>query len=603
MPRWALVSLLAAFIVPGLFGHELWPQDATGFARMWSMAHGAAGHWLFPDIAGVPAVRDGPLPYWFGAALIRCFGGRFGETNAAAAANLFWYPLAIVALWQAVSRLARRDEALPVAGAFGGDASRRDYSRLVADIALLLAIGTIGVVLRLHQTHADAAAMAAVSVALLALSAIEWHRGLAAVLAGAAVGAAALIQGPILASGLLLGCILVFLGGQAAPAAEEATRAGANDTLGTANAGAGDARTYPPASVRVGLALLVLAVGAGIAAAWPVLGFHFFPRQAASFFAAWEHANFAPDSLPLASPRSAAHAGAWLLRTGVWFLWPLWPLAAWAVYAWRGSLRAPHLERPLLLLISIAAAMMASAPLDERALVDLIPPLVVLAAFGATTLRRALDNAIDWLAIAFFSLVLLFLWAYYAAMDLGVPHAMASSVARLAPGFRAEATLSTLVPAALVAVFWIYLIFWRVVRRPQVLWRGPMLAAAGVVAAWTTANLLYLPAVDYIFGYRSFSVGLATELRTRGWTGHGCVDAIHVPLAERAIVAYYGRIPFRRDGESAADCRFALQYVPHGRAAVDLPPFVGLGAAWHPVWEGRRRPRPQEIWRIWERAP
>ena len=87
MPRWALVSLLAAFIVPGLFGHELWPQDATGFARMWSMTHGAAEHWLFPDIAGVPAVRDGPLPYWFGAALIRWFGGRFGETNAAAAAK------------------------------------------------------------------------------------------------------------------------------------------------------------------------------------------------------------------------------------------------------------------------------------------------------------------------------------------------------------------------------------------------------------------------------------------------------------------------------------------------------------------------------------
>ncbi len=603
MPRWALVSLLAAFIVPGLFGHELWPQDATGFARMWSMAHGAAGHWLFPDIAGVPAVRDGPLPYWFGAALIRWFGGPLGETNAAAAANLFWVPLAIVALWQAVWRLARRDEALPVAGAFGGDASRRDYSRLVADIALLLAIGTIGVVLRLHQTHADAAAMAAVSVALLALSAIEWNRGLAAVLAGAAVGAAALIQGPILASGLLLGCILVFLGGQAAPASGDAFRPGTNDGLRAAQAGWRGETSVPTVSSRVGHAIIVLALGAGIAAAWPMLGFHFFPHEAASFFAAWKHANFAPDSLPLASPRSAAHAGAWLLRTGVWFLWPLWPLAAWAVYAWRWSLRAPHLERPLLLLVSIAAAMMVSSPLDERALVDLIPPLVVLAAFGATTLRRALDNAIDWLAIAFFSLALLFLWAYYAAMDLGVPHAMASSVARLAPGFRAKATLSTLVPAALVAVFWIYLIFWRVVRRPHVLWRGPMLAAAGVVAAWTTANLLYLPAVDYIFGYRSFSVGLATELRTRGWTGHGCVDAIHVPLAERAIVAYYGRIPFRRDGESPAECRFALQYVPHGRPVVDLPPVAGLGAAWHPVWEGRRRPRPQEIWRIWERAP
>jgi len=120
MPRWALVAMLTAFIVPGLFGHDLWPQDASGFGRMWSMAHGTLVDWLLPNVAGAQAPHSGPLPYWVGAILIRAFGGLIGDTNAGAAANLLWYPLAMFSIWQAMFRLARRDEAQPVAGAFGG---------------------------------------------------------------------------------------------------------------------------------------------------------------------------------------------------------------------------------------------------------------------------------------------------------------------------------------------------------------------------------------------------------------------------------------------------------------------------------------------------
>jgi len=197
MPRWVLAGLLAAFIVPGLFGHDLWPQDAAGFGRMWTMAHGTAADWLLPNVAGASATQGGPLPYWFGAILIRLVGGVIGDTNAAAAANLFWYPMAIAALWHAVYRLARRDEAQPVPAAFGGEANRRDYARLLANISALLTIGTIGMIWRLHQTQASAASVAIVAVAVFAVSIVEWHLALAGLLAGIAVGALALTQGPM----------------------------------------------------------------------------------------------------------------------------------------------------------------------------------------------------------------------------------------------------------------------------------------------------------------------------------------------------------------------------------------------------------------------
>ncbi|HXY22452.1 MAG TPA: hypothetical protein VEI29_07190, partial [Burkholderiaceae bacterium] len=210
LPHLALAGLLVAFLVPGLFGHDLWPQDAPGFGRMWAMAQGTSTDWLLPNVAGALALQGGPLAYWFGAILIRVAGGLIGDTNAAAAANLFWYPLAIIALWHAVYRLARRDEAQPVAGAFGGEASRRDYARLLANVSALLTIGTIGMIWRLHQTQANAASIAIVSFALFALSSIEWRLMLAAALAGLAVGALSLAQGPTAAVGLLLGSLAVF---------------------------------------------------------------------------------------------------------------------------------------------------------------------------------------------------------------------------------------------------------------------------------------------------------------------------------------------------------------------------------------------------------
>jgi hypothetical protein len=363
LPRWALVCLLFAFIVPGLFGHDLWPDDATGFGRMWTMAHGRPVDWLLPNVAGSLTPQAGPLPAWVGAAMIVLLGRFIGDPAAAAASNLLWYPLIVVSLWGAVYRLARRDEAQPVASAFGGEANRRDYARLVADISVLLTIGTLGVIWRLHQTRADSASVACVAVAMLATSLVEWRLFAAALLAGAAIGGFALTQGPVPAAGLLIGCLGAFWRAGAGGAIEER---------------------------RLALAGALMAAAAlSLAGAWPLAAIHWYPVEAAQYF------DSVGQSIPFGWPRW--QDATWLVRDGCWFFWPLWPLAAWAVYAWRASLSAAHMERPILLLLGLAAAMFFSSPLDELAAVAILPPVVALAAYGATTLRRALDNVIDWL--------------------------------------------------------------------------------------------------------------------------------------------------------------------------------------------------------------
>ena len=315
------------------------------------------------------------------------------------------------------------------------------------------------------------------------------------------------------------------------------------------------------------------------------------PQGASVYFDAWR------ANLPMGLP--GAEGGAWLLRTGAWFLWPLWPLAGWSVYAWRASVRAPHIERPLLLLAGLSLTLVFSAPLDERALVAIIAPMAVLAAFGATCLRRALDNVIDWFAIAVFSLALIFFWGYFVALQTGAPKAMAASIARIAPGYGAHLQVVAAAVAAAAAVIWTQIVAWRVLRRPRVLWRGPLLAAAGVTAAWITANVLFLPAVDYVFSYRSFATEVAAQLHARG-LGQGCVQAHRIPLAERAVLAYYGKIRFGNES-TPETCRFALHREAR-RSALDEDPPPGLRGAWELSWEGRRRVHPDERWRIWSRA-
>jgi hypothetical protein len=553
-PRVALWALLATFLVPGLFGHDLWPQDGIGFGRMWTMAHGGLADWLLPNIAGLPSLQGGPLPAWAGALLLQVLGPLAGEPVAAALANAAWYLAGLALLWHATRRFARRDEAQPLASAFGGEAGRMEFARLLADNAVLLAVATIGVLLRMHQNQGDAPAFLFSSLALFALSSIEWNGEVAAAVAGAACGALALALGPVPALAMLCACMSVFL---------LAHRAASS----------------PPQ--RLARALVCLASALVIAISWPLLATQLLGEPARLWFGAWLHAT------PHAPARVAD--GAWFLRTAAWFTWPLWPLAAWAAYAWRESLRSAQLARPLLVLAGVLAGMLFEAPLDDHALVCLLPALAVLAAQATGTLRRGFENLVDWMAITMFSFVTFFFWAYWLAMQSGHPPAMAASVARLAPGFVPSFSPALLAIAMLITIAWAAVVRWRVVRRPKVLWRGPLLAAAGVVAVWTVANTLFLPAVDHRFSYRAFAGEIARAstgaLAGRGTTSEACVLALGVPPSELGVLAYYGAAQGMRL-RGAGNCALVLERSTRRREA--MPDDV--------VWEGVRAASPGEHW-------
>jgi len=559
LPRWLLWGLVLIYGVAGLPGHDPWFQDDAGsFGVMWTMARGHAIDWWLPNVFGAPVPEEGPFPFWIGAVLIRLLGPLFGDAVAARATCLLWLLLGTLALWYATYRIARRDEAQPVAFVFGGEANARDYGRMLADISVLLFLGTIGIAVRLHQTTAETAAVALVAITLFGMTLALERPRVGAWTIGLALGALALTRGVVPALFALpavwLAGVLVFKG-----------------------------------NARWRIPLVTTAIACVFFAVWPVTALCLYPERANDFFAAWR--VWTADMVGLPGAAELGRIG----RNLPWYVWPLWPLALWTIYAWRHALRAPHVALAGVLSLGMLAHLFFSNAPSEAMLVMTVPPLVPLAAFGATTLRRAAENALDFFAIALFSLLAMGAWAYFIAMETGTPPKMAASIARLIPGFTEHGSPIATIAAIVATAAWIALIGWRLLRRPPMLWRGPMLAAAGLTMLWVLANLLYLPAVNYSRSYAGLAREVADQIRKTG--GSPCVFAHRLLPAHRAVFELHGGMRFVRP-EQEADCTVALHRDSRGSRLDDEPP----PGPWQLIWEGSWPTRQDEVFRLYRRG-
>jgi 4-amino-4-deoxy-L-arabinose transferase-like glycosyltransferase len=558
IPRLLLLGLLAAYIVAGLIGREPWyPDDAAGFGVMWTMAHGTRPEWWLPSIAGDVYLEDGPLPFWLGAVLMRALGPWLGDPMAARLSCIVWFVMAAAALWYATYRLARRDDAQPVVFVFGGEANPRDYGRMLADVAVLLFLGTVGVVLRLHLTPVDAAAMAFVCLALFAVALALDRPWLGALLLGLAVGGVALSRGPSAALWSLLACGTAF------------------------------ALTQQRERRWLGL-VLAIAVAALVFAVWP-LGADVRAPRSALYFEAW--GRWARSTVAFATGVDLL----WIARNFPWATWPLWPFAGWAMYAWRHGWRRPHVLVPAVVTVLLLLLTFATQPIADGVLMPVVPPLAILAAFGAVTLRKGSENTIDWFAIVGFTFLALVVWSYFIAAQTGTPPKMALSVRRLSGGYDASLGVLPLSVATLATLVWIALVIWRIALRPPMLWRGALLAAGGTTMLWLLMTTLILPYFNNNRTYTTLAREVAARARTLAGEG-ACVQAHRLQPGHRALFAYYGNIRFGReiDGEP---CPLALHRDSQRTALDDEPPLGQWNLVWQTVWPAR----PDETLRLYRR--
>ncbi len=557
LPRWGLVALSLLYILPGLIRRDPWKtDDAAGFGIMWTMAHGGLHDWLSPHIVGLPMPDEGPLAFWIGALFIKLFGWLLDDALAARISTIAFFLIGSLSVWYATYLLGRRAEAQPLRLAFGGQPEPKDFGRTLADGALLIYLGCLGLLLQSHQTSAEALQISLIAFALYATARLFESRSIrAAITLGITLGLLVLTRGWPVPLALWTGLIVL-------------------------------------AALRDGKAawrLIAIAppFAAMVVAAW-LLAIHLLDPVSGTSFAGWMAWNKGQFGWPSWDTLT------YLLKYGIWFTWPAWPFAGWAVYAWRKQYQALHIALPLVVLTIFVVLALVNPHSEESILLPLLPPLAILAAFGLPTMKRGAINAVDWFSVMTLSTCAAFIWVGWIAKQTGWPAQIAKNAFKLAPGFKPEFNLIALLIAASATIGWIMLVHWRISRHPSVLWRAVVLSTGGVILCWLLLMTLWLPWLNYGKSYANVAEQIAQKLPPVRY----CVDT-NVGPAQRASFAYFGHVDFAKFNESRCDFLLVQDSVDKKMAARILKQFSGN---WQLLWEGRRPSDRDERFRLYRRV-
>ncbi len=543
LPRLGLFALCMLYILPGLFGRAPWKigEDAASFGVMWTMAHGSWQDWLWPHIAGLPMPQQGPLTYWIGALCIKLAGWLIGDDTAARLSNILFFALGAASVWYATYALGRRQEAQPLQLAFGGQPEPQDFGRTLADGALLIYLGSLGMLIHSHLTSPVALQISLVALVLyLAIRLFDLDSepptsvSKFALFLGLALGLLILTRGWLIPLTLWATCMLL----------------------------AG----FRYKKLLLHLTLMTFPVALATAALW-LLSCYFAQPYNGSPYDAWMEWNKQEFFRP---SYNSLH---YFIKYSAWFTWPAWPFAGWAVYAWRQQTRALHIALPLSFLLALTALAFCSPYAEQSSLIPLIPPLSILAAFGLPTMKRGAINAVDWFSVMVFSMFALFIWLSWIAMQTGWPAQLHHNVFKSMPDFMPQLNLLSLIIALAATAAWLKLVHWRISRHPRVLWRAVVLSGSGVILCWLLSMTLWTPWVDYRVSYQSVAQEIAAQLPAQ----YNCVET-NVTPAQRASFAYFG--PIRFAGFQVTQCDY---YLTERRVA--RPMNLAGGEL---LWEGHR---------------
>lgn len=558
LPRWGLYALCLLYILPGLIGRDPWKSDdAVSFGVMWTMAQGGLQDWLWPHVVGLQVIGDGPLAYWMGAICIKLFGWLLGDPMAARLSAMLFFLIGASSVWRCTYVLGRRPEVQPLQLAFGGQPDERDFGRMLADGAVLIYLGCLGLLLHSHETSPAALQVSLIAFVLYA-SVKLFDSGLlsSAATLGLALGLL------ILASGWLLP--LIFLLAVILLAMLQNRKLLAQILL-----------------VTLPLMLLIASV--------LIVGRYLSPPANGTSATAWMADDYRGLNWPTWQNIK------YFLVNGIWFAWPAWPFAGWAVYAWRKQYKGLHIAIPLVFIGVLLVLILLDKHPKDGTLLPLLPPLAILAAFGLPTMKRGAINAIDWFAVMTLSTCASFIWLGWIAKQTGWPAQIAKNAFKLAPGFKPEFNAFAFIAALLASVFWLALVHWRIARRPAVLWRAVVLSSGGVILCWLLLMTLWLPWINYGKSYAGVAEQIAQKLPTESM--EYCVNT-NVGAAQRASFAYFGKVKFAHFGE--ASCRYLLLQ-DNPRIKNTSPLLRQYDGRWRILWEGRRPSDRDERFRLYRR--
>lgn len=517
LPTLAVVVLAGLYLLIGVTGHDPWKtEDAIHIG----IAHGFATQdewrqWLVPAVAGEAWPHTAPLYHWVAALLGQLLGGWLGFHAAARLATTVFGALFLFFLAGA-------------ARSFHGDAAGR--------IAPLLAIGTLGLLLPMHEAQPAIAGLACAALAWWGGGLSRQGKARGAPLLGLGLGLAFLAHGLV---GLIMAVAVLPAPMMLAPHSHQFRR----DWKGFA---------------------LALLVALPLLAAWPWL----LAQQAPGFWAQWWQNEFAEATRARGLPVSRH------FEQLVWAVWPLWPLALWSFWLLRRQI--DRLLLPLFGVVVTLVWFLSGAP-RSLAVLPLIVPLALVAAAGADRLRRGAANAFDWFSVMTFSFVATLIWLGASAQSLGWPPKIANNFAKLAAGHTVDYGIVALGGAIIATLAW--LLTWGL-RRAS--WRASLRWAAGVTLMWVLISALWLAWIDHGMTYRPVALALKQALPQ----GVDCIERGDFGHAHRASLDYFAGIRTVAAGRQPA-CGWRLTIAERNRKVPD---------GWTEVWQGGRTSDRKERW-------
>lgn len=526
-----IAVLCLAWLLPGLIAHDPWkPDEAYTFGAVYEILQG--GGWIVPQIAGEPFLDKPPLFYLSAAASAWLLSPILPLHDGARLIAGLWIGLALL---------------------FSALASRELHGERRGLIAVLLLLGSLGLVVRGHQLIVDVAALAGFAMAYY----------------GAALALRRTVPG-----GFWLGtaCGLVFMT-QGVPEAVMIVVIAALLPLLSAHW-----RT-PQFAAALGVAFVAALPWLAI---WPALLYRHDPALLDAWFTGENLARF------FGTRDMLAGLGYYLL-TLPWYAFPVWPLALWAV--WRakrmGQLGAPGLVLPALGFIITLLMLGSAAEQRELYALPMLVPLALLAVPGIDPLRRGAANGWYWFSVMAFTFFIFIGWFYWSALELGMPAKLHNHLHTIRPGYDFGFRWLPFVLGLAYSAAWFALLarLPRNAERPLIIWVG------GITAAWALLATLFIGWVDTTKSYRSVIADMQRAMPQQ----YRCITTREIGDTQRAMLHYFAGIRTQRpDTPQAAGCDLLLaQGLPLDELV--MPP------EWKKIWEGHRPGDKDERLRLYQR--
>ena len=479
LPLAVLVLLVAAFLIPGLTGHDPWKQDET---YIFSIVHHMmlTGDWIVPHASGEPFMEKPPLYYWAAALLSK------GCSS--------WLPLydgarLATGLFMAMTFL------------FVGLTARRWWGEGHGRAAVLCLMTCLGLVYESHIMLTDVPMLTGFAIASYGFS-----RALERPLAGGfwlGIG----VGVGFLAKGLLVPGV-IGVTALALPLLFPKWRG-------------------PVYERSLGIALLAAAPWLFI---WPVALY----LRSPALFHDWFWANNVGRFLGFSvNQLGASNNPAFWPKTLPWFAFPALPLAALTLWRRRRDIEGSSpLQFGIVAFSTYLAVLLVSASARNGYGLPMLVALAVLAAPSVASLPAAFNRRFDTGSRWLFSLLAAFLWTVWAFMQLD-GHAPAWTF--LTRSLPADYTMPFLPWAFVVALLatLLWLLSWS--RLPRLQDRALTSFAAGLTLSWLLFATLWLPWMNEAKSYRAVFASMQPHLPVNCHQ----IAAIRLDESASAMLLYY----------------------------------------------------------------